>query len=90
MMTAEEVMEKFNGKVLKFSSYYKYTFSFVGYTDDGYKIVCKYGGSSDEIYRYSVNVTDEMKFLSMDEWSWNSVQVYDGNNQSVFYHNNDF
>jgi len=88
MMTAEQVIEKFEGKLLKFSHYYKYTFSFVGYTDDGYKITCNYGGFADDIYRYNVSATDELRFNHLNEW--NSVVVVNGKNERVFHFNNDW
>ena len=87
MMTAEQVIEKFEDKLLKFSHYYKYTFSFVGYTDDGYKITCHYGGSADDIYRYNVGATDELRFHHLSEW--NTVTVVNGKNERVFHFNND-
>ena len=87
MMTEEQVMDKFKNCLLKFDHYYKYTFSFVGYTNDGYKITCRYGGSSEDIYRYDVSATAELRFTELDEW--NSVEVHNGKNERVFSHYNE-
>lgn len=53
-MTREEFYTKYGDIRVKFSSYYKYTFTFVGHLLDGKMLVCDYGGNHDEIYRYSV------------------------------------
>ena len=87
-MTGEQVQEKFGNVLLKFSNYYKYTFTFTGRTDDGYKITCWYGGSSDEIYRYDVNAESEYSLGDLDGWS--AVKVEDSEDKEVFYQNNEW
>lgn len=52
-ITKDEALKKYGDVVVTFSSYYKYTFSFVG-ESEGLSICCEYGGYADLIYRYSV------------------------------------
>ncbi len=84
-MTEEEVYKKFQNKLLRFCKYYKYTFTFVSDTEDGYRMECKFGGTSEDIYRYSVSSTDEIRFRGFNEWS--SVHVYDGTKLVYEFHN---
>lgn len=52
---AIEIYEYLNGSLpVKFSSYYKYSFCYKGENND-FEIVVHYGGSADDIYRYSVD-----------------------------------
>ena len=44
---------------LKFSDYYKYSFSFYGEADDIW-IYVSYGGNADDIWRFNVNATEEI------------------------------
>jgi hypothetical protein len=87
-MTVEQVKEKFGNTVLRFSSYYKYMFAFTGHTDDGHKIMCMYGGNSDDIYRYDVDANSEYRLGNLNDWS--AVVIKDGANNEVFYQNNDW
>lgn len=52
-MTREEFYEKYRDVKFKFSSYYKYTFSFVG-EYDGKTVTIGVGGGSDEICSFEV------------------------------------
>ena len=80
-MTAEQVNEKFKDVKVAFDSYYKFTFTFKGQSEDGYTLACLYGGSSDDIYRYDVN-TDPVSFGECDQWS--HVVVKDKDSNKVF------
>lgn len=53
-MTREEFYEKYKNVEFKFSSYYKYTFHFVG-EYEGKCVTVGVGGNSDEIYRFEVS-----------------------------------
>jgi hypothetical protein len=77
-MTAEQVNEKFKDVKVTFDSYYKFTFTFKGQSEDGFTLACLYGGSSDDIYRYDVN-TDPVSFGECDQWSHVVVKDKDGN-----------
>lgn len=81
MMTAEQVNEKFKDVKVTFDSYYKFTFTFKGQSEDGFTLACLYGGSSDDIYRYDVN-TDPVSFGECDQWS--HVVVKDKDSNKVF------
>jgi hypothetical protein len=80
-MTAEQVNEKFKDVKVTFDSYYKFTFTFKGQSEDGYTLACLYGGNSDDIYRYDVN-TDPVSFGECDQWS--HVVVKDKDSNKVF------
>ena len=58
-MTREEFYEKYSDVKVKFSTYYKYTFTYVGELSDGGKISVGYGGHYDDIYRYDVSADCE-------------------------------
>lgn len=68
-MTREEFYEKYRNVEFKFSSYYKYTFHFVG-EYEGETVTIGVGGGSGEIYRFEV-ATD---FLESIE----SLQPFEG------------
>ncbi|QGT54414.1 hypothetical protein b3_0170 [Synechococcus phage B3] len=53
-MTKDEFYEKYGQVKVKFSSYYKYTFTFEGTLDAGGRIVVESGGCSDDIYKFEV------------------------------------
>ena len=86
-MTTEEVNEKLKDVGLKFDSYYKYEFTFIGTTEDGYEIICTYGGTSDMIYRFGVSSDSIERFLNVDNWTSTKVLK---NNKEIYYRNNDF
>jgi hypothetical protein len=52
----DQFMEMYGDTLMSFVSYYKYTFHFIGKTDDGKTISTSYGDSADGIYRYNVSV----------------------------------
>lgn len=54
-MTREEFYEKYRNVEFKFSSYYKYTFNFVG-EYEGKSVMVGVGGGSGEIYPFEVVV----------------------------------
>ena len=56
MLTEQEVNELFKNATVKFGHYYKYIFTF------------DYGGDTDDIYRYKVDVNKEKPFYRVDSW----------------------
>ena len=72
-MEKNEIFEKYIDVVLKFSSYYKYTFTFSGIAEDGANIVVNVGGDSSEIYRYEVSNDSSMTL--MDEREYYSAYI---------------
>lgn len=74
-LTVEEVNEKFKDFLLQFAHYYKYTFTFIGYSEDGeYKVTCQYGGDTHSIYRYDVHSGVNVKFNSIEDWNWIRIE----------------
>jgi len=67
-MTREEFYEKYGSVVVRFKSYYKYTFTFEGKLTDGSILTCGYGGSG-EIYRYEVSVDKEETVASLSPYT---------------------
>jgi hypothetical protein len=53
-MTAAEFIKKYGNVTVKFSSYYKYTFTYTGKLPDGSEITVDCGGNGDQIYRQDV------------------------------------
>ena len=68
-MTKDEFYEKYGQVKVKFSSYYKYTFTFEGTLNDGGRIVIDVGGSSGEIYRFEVCAGLEETISSLEPYS---------------------
>lgn len=58
-MNLEQIKEQYGSVKLKFNSYYKYSFSFKGKTEDGEEVYVSVGGSADDIYRLEVSVEEE-------------------------------
>ena len=82
MMTQEEVDKKFDKAKVRFESYYKFSFSYVGRWR-GFTILCSEGGNSDDIYRHSVS-TAPQDFEEVGRWV--SVTIKDKNGNEVFNH----
>lgn len=54
-MTSDEFVQKYGKVKVKFQTYYKYSFTFVGKLDTGETITVRVGGDSSEIYRFEVS-----------------------------------
>ena len=61
----EQFIEKFGQAKVKFLSYYKYSFTFSGQTEEGNKIHVTVGGSSDNIYKFVVDVNEFYTVVGM-------------------------
>jgi hypothetical protein len=68
-MTKEEFIEKYGEVKVKFSSYYKYTFNYIGTLPDGNVISVDCGGNADYIYRYEVVPDMEESVSSIDPYA---------------------
>ena len=66
-MTRQEFYEKYKGVEFYFSSYYKYTFTFVG-EYEGNQVSIGVGGNSDEIYRFEVAKDSCQNILSLQPY----------------------
>jgi len=64
-MTKSEFIAKYGNRKVKFSSYYKYSFTFV----DGKGLTIRVGGDRDDIYRFSVTANEEVMVSTLDPFS---------------------
>jgi len=65
-MNYEEIVAKYGETKMKFSSYYKYSFTFKGITGDGEEIFASIGGESDDIYRTSISADTETTLKNLE------------------------
>ena len=74
-----EFYEKYKDVNFKFLSYYKFTFTYRGFTDDGEEVKIGVGGLADEIYRESVSVDSvyDMWYLMPYQGESDSVSFYE-------------
>ena len=68
-MTREEFIEKYGNVMVTFSSYYKFTFNFVGTAEDGTPVSVSMGGDADEIYRETVVAGDEISVAVLEPFA---------------------
>ena len=75
----EEFYEKYKDVNFKFLSYYKFTFTYCGFTSDGEEVRIGVGGIADYIYRESVNADDvyDMWYLMPYQGESDSVSFYE-------------
>jgi hypothetical protein len=83
-MTKKEFIEKYGNVKVKFSTYYKYTFTYVGELPNGGKISVGYGGNYDDIYRYDVSADYEETVNSIEPYCGTAYDK-DGNVVDDFY-----
>jgi len=83
-MTKKEFIEKYGNVKVKFSTYYKYTFTYVGELPNGGKISVDCGGNADDIYRYEVVPDMEESVSSIDPYCGTAYDK-DGNVVDEFY-----
>ena len=58
-----EFYEKYKDVSFKFLSYYKFTFTYRGFTDDGEEVKIGVGGIAEDIYRESVSADNVYNIL---------------------------
>lgn len=75
----EEFYEKYKDVSFKFLSYYKFTFTYRGFTDDGEEVKIGVGGLADDIYRENVSVDSvyDMWYLMPYQGESDSVSFYE-------------
>ena len=75
----EEFYEKYKDVSFKFLSYYKFTFTYRGFTDDGEEVKIGVGGLADDIYRESVSVDSvyDIWYLMPYQGESDSVSFYE-------------
>jgi len=88
-ITDDEVKNLFKDVHLTFEHYYKYMFTFIGYTTyyDKYKIVAKYGGTQDDIYKFEVDIHEPLSFsiFGLESFDFVEIYKYDDVNPPTFY-----
>lgn len=77
-MTRQEFYDKYGNVEVKFSSYYKYVFTYEAVLPDGKRISVGYGGNHDDIYRHGVSVTTADKIIDLQP---HEGSVYEGKEQ---------
>ena len=72
---SEEFYEKYKDVSFKFLSYYKFTFTYRGFTDDGEEVKVGVGGIADDIYRERVSADDVYSILYLMPYQGESDSV---------------
>ena len=72
-LSKEEFYSKYGNVEFTFSSYYKFSFVFVG-NSNNYEIIVSVGGSADDIYKFEVISNEKYKLGSLDI-SWGEVKL---------------
>ena len=73
-----EFYEKYKDVSFKFLGYYKFTFTYRGFTSDGEEVRIGVGGTAEDIYRESVSVDSvyDMWYLMPYQGESDSVSFY--------------
>ena len=74
ILSYEELLSQYGDIELKFSSYFKYSFTFTGQIGD-IRIEATIGGSSDDIYRLDIDADQIMTIRMLDA---RMVSIYKG------------
>ena len=77
-----EFYEKYKDVSFRFLSYYKFTFTYCGFTSDGEEVRIGVGGIADYIYRERVNADDVYGIVEL--------QPYQGESHSVTFYDSCF
>lgn len=76
-MDKEQALELYGNVPLKFSEYYKHSFTFKGIAEDNNIISARYwGDSGDGIYRYHVTANEELTLNEHYPDSLDAFTVY--------------
>lgn len=68
-ISKEEFIKKHGDVIVQFSSYFKYSFTYVGELPNGDQITVLTGGDADEIYRLEVENNETETVASLDPMS---------------------
>ena len=74
-INSEEFYEKYKDVNFKFLSYYKFTFTYRGFTSDGEEVRIGVGGIADYIYRESVSADGVYSILYLMPYQGESDSV---------------
>ena len=78
----EEFYEKYKDVSFKFLSYYKFTFTYHGFTSDGEEVKIGIGGTANDIYRERVSADDVYGIVEL--------QPHRGESDSVTFYDHHF
>ena len=70
-----EFYERYKDVSFKFLSYYKFTFTYRGFTSDGEEVRIGVGGLADDIYRERVNADDVYGIVELQPYRGESDSV---------------
>jgi hypothetical protein len=73
-MTFTELVDKYGLVKVKFTTYYKYMFTFKGQID-GLEVIVYVGGSSDDIYKFDVDADQEYEVRGLPFYG---VEIWEG------------
>ena len=83
-LTIKEVREMYGNLPLRFSSYYKFSFTFVGVAEDCVEVVASYGGNSDDIYKFDVRADKDYTINELEpSWITTELRRVDGTREMV-------
>ena len=82
-LSKAEFIERYGSVMVRFHSYYKYSFTFKAALDDGAELRVEVGGISDDIYRMEVVADYPEAVKDLDP---NSGSVYVGSDQVVSFY----
>ena len=68
-MTKQEFIDKYGDYVVKFDSYYKYSFSFKAPLSEDMTLHVSIGGNADDIYREEISVDSLVTVKELDPFS---------------------
>ena len=72
-MSKKEMLEKYGDVDMIFYGYCKYTFTYIGFTDKGLKVVARAGGTPSSIYEDEVmaGISDKLRdLLAYEVYVW--------------------
>ena len=79
-MDLKKIKEKYGNVKLKFDSYYKHAFVFIGKGKAGENIGVSVGGDPDSIYRLSIKSNEEKTLNSLNPYY---VTVFDDEGETI-------
>jgi len=73
-ITKNEFMKLYGDVIVKFTSYYKFTFTYKAVLPNGDILLVGYGGAAEDIYKYEVEADCEESVLSLDPYEGRCLQ----------------
>jgi hypothetical protein len=79
-----DAIDLFGHAIVKFDSYYKYSFTFAG-PHDGKHLEITVGGDRDEIYRETITGDPVLAKEILEHWFYKFVEVTDQDNRILIW-----